>query len=255
MTSRLHNLWAQGRPALNFFLTIPNAWTAELMARAGFDALTLDMQHGLIGYDTALHQLQAIGTTGTVPLVRLQWNEPSIIMKMLDAGAAGLICPMIETAEDTAAFVRACRYPPDGIRSYGPLRAGRLADGDYFQTANRQVLAFAMIETAAAADNLEAIAAVSGLSGLFVGPYDLSASLGLERMGDIHDPTLQTVLKRVLAACEKHELIPGVYGGSVEHLLDLAGMGFRLLSTGDDTKLLEQGARGLLGKLREGGGR
>ena len=255
MTSRLRNLWAQGQPAYNLFLTIPNAWTAELMARAGFDAVTLDMQHGLIDFSTALQQLQAISATDTVPLVRLQWNEPSIIMKMLDAGAAGLICPMIETAEDTAAIVRACHYPPAGIRSYGPIRAGRLAGGDYFQTANREVLAFAMIETAAAAGNLEAIAAVPGLSGLFVGPYDLSASLGLERMGDVHDPSLMAVLKRVLAACEKHGLIPGVYGGSVEHLLDLAGMGFRLLSTGDDTKLLEQGARGLLGKLREGGGR
>jgi len=250
MTSRLHNLWAQGRPALNFFLTIPNAWTAELMARAGFDALTLDMQHGLIGYDTALHQLQAIGTTSTVPLVRLQWNEPSIIMKMLDAGAAGLICPMIETAEDTAAFVRACRYPPDGIRSYGPLRAGRLADGDYFQTANRHVLAFAMIETAAAASNLEAIAAVPGLSGLFVGPYDLSVSMGLKGVADIHDPALRAVLERVLAACGKKGLIPGIYSGNVEHFAELSAMGFRLISTGDDTKLLERGARELLGKMR-----
>ena len=249
MTSRLRNLWAQGRPALNFFLTIPNAWTAELMARAGFDALTLDMQHGLIDYQTALHQLQAISTTDTVPLVRLQWNEASIIMKMLDAGAAGLICPMIETAEDTAAFVRACRYPPDGIRSYGPLRAGRLSGGDYFQTANREVLAFAMIETAGAAGKLEAIAEVPGLSGLFVGPYDLSVSMGLKEVADIHDPALSAVLRRVLAACEKNGLIPGIYSGNLEHLAELSGMGFRLISTGDDTKLLERGARELLGEL------
>ncbi|MCO6490071.1 MAG: hypothetical protein J5I98_16790 [Phaeodactylibacter sp.] len=253
MTSRLQNLWAQGLPAYNFFLTIPNAWTAELMARAGFDAVTLDMQHGLIDFATALQQLQAISTTETVPLVRLQWNEPSIVMKMLDAGAAGLICPMIDTADDAADFVRACRYPPAGIRSYGPIRAGRLAPGDYFRKANEDVLAFAMIETASAAENLEAIAAVPGLSGLFVGPFDLSISLGLEWAGDIHDPALQSVLKRVLAACGKHGLIPGVYGGSVPHMLDLAGMGFRLVSTGDDTKLLEQGARGVLEELRGSG--
>lgn len=253
MTSRLQNLWAQGQPAYNFFLTIPNAWTAELVARAGFDAVTLDMQHGLIDFATALQQLQAIGTTETVPLVRLQWNEPSIIMKMLDAGAAGLICPMIDTAEDTAAFVRACHYPPEGIRSYGPIRAGRLAPGDYFREANEEVLAFAMIETASAAENLEAIAAVPGLSGLFVGPYDLSVSLGQQRIADIYDPVLRDVLRRVLAACAENGLIPGIYGGSAEHLRELSGMGFRLLSTGDDTKLLEQGAQALLGELRRSG--
>ncbi len=250
MTSRLHSQWAQGRPAFNFFLTIPNAWTAEVMARTGFDAITLDMQHGLIDFATALQQLQAISTTGALPFVRLQWNEPSLIMKMLDAGAAGLICPMIETVEDTLAFVRACRYPPEGIRSYGPIRAGRLAEGNYFQTANREVLAFAMIETASAADNLAAIAAVPGLSGLFVGPYDLSVSMGLERVADIHAPALRRVLERVLAACEKNGLIPGIYSGNTPHLAELSAMGFRLISTGDDTKLLEQGAKALLGELR-----
>lgn len=253
MTSRLRGRWAEGRPAYNFFLTIPNAWTAEIMARTGFDAITLDMQHGLIDFATALQQLQAIGTTGAVPLARLQWNEPSHIMKMLDAGAAGLICPMIETAEDTLAFVRACRYPPEGIRSYGPIRAGRLAKGNYFQTANREALAFAMIETASAADNLEAIAAVPGLSGLFVGPYDLSVSMGVEQVADIHGPALRSVLDRVLAACKTKGLIPGIYSGNTGHLAELSAMGFRLISTGDDTKLLEQGARALLQELRESG--
>ena len=250
MNARLRNQWAQGRSSYNFFLTIPNAWTAELMARTGFDAITLDMQHGLIDFSIALQQLQAISTTKAVPFVRLQWNEPSIIMKMLDAGAAGLICPMIETADDAAAFVRACLYPPAGNRSYGPVRAGRLAESDYFKTANQQVLTFAMIETASAAENLEAIAAVPGLSGLFVGPYDLSVSMGIEQVADIHDPTLRAVLERVLAACEKHGLVPGIYSGNTEHLRELSEMGFRLISTGDDSKLLEQAARVLLGEMR-----
>ncbi|MCB0551355.1 MAG: 2,4-dihydroxyhept-2-ene-1,7-dioic acid aldolase [Lewinellaceae bacterium] len=250
MTSRLRNQWAQGLPTYNFFLTIPNAWTAELMARSGFESITLDMQHGLIDFQTALHQLQAIGTTDAVPLVRLPWNEPSIIMKMLDAGAAGLICPMIDTAEEAAAFVRACHYPPAGIRSYGPIRAARLAEGDYFQTAHSTLLTFAMIETASAADNLEAIAAVPGLSGLFVGPYDLSVSLGIKGIADIHDPALRAVLERVLKACQKHQLISGIHSGNTEHLAELSGMGFQLLSTGDDTGLLEKGAKDLLGALR-----
>ncbi len=243
MPNPLRERWAEGQPTLNLFLTIPNAWTAELMAQSGFDALTLDMQHGLIDFNTALSMLQAINTTDTVPLVRLPWNEPSIIMKMLDAGAAGLICPMIDTAREATAFVRSCHYPPDGIRSFGPIRAARLTEEDYFETANREVLAFVMIETASAAEHLEAIAATPGLDGLFVGPFDLSVSLGLEKIADIHDPELNAILQRVLKTCEKNELISGIYTQSLEHAATLAHMGFRLISTGDDTSMLAQAAK------------
>lgn len=251
MSQRLRQKWALNQPALNFFLTIPNAWTAELAAHSGFDALTLDLQHGLISADTALPMLQAISTTSAVPLVRLPWNEPSVIMKMLDAGAAGLICPMIDTAEEAARFARACRYPPEGIRSFGPIRARLLEEGDYFQVANRKVLAFAMIETASSLNMLEAIAATPGLDGLFVGPFDLSVSLGLKRIADIHDPTLNNALKSVLAACRRHQLAPAVYTGSIAHAAELAAMGYRLISIGDDTAILAEGARNKLAELQK----
>ena len=251
MSQLLRQKWALKQTALNLFLTIPNSWTAEMMAHSGFDALTLDMQHGLISVDSALHMLQAITTTPTVPFVRLPWNEPSIIMKMLDAGAAGLICPMIDTAEEAAQFARACRYPPEGIRSFGPIRARLLEEDDYFQVANRQVLAFAMIETASSLHMLEAIAATPGLDGLFVGPFDLSVSLGLKRLADIHDPILNDALKSVLASCKRHRLVPAIYTGSMAHAAELAAMGFQLISPGDDTGILAEGARQKLEALRK----
>lgn len=250
MSQLLRQKWALNQPALNLFLTIPNSWTAELIAHTGFDALTLDLQHGLISPDSALPMLQAISTRAVTPLVRLPWNDPAVIMKMLDAGAAGLICPMIDTAEEAAQFVRACRYPPEGSRSFGPIRARLLEEGNYFQQANRQVLAFAMIETASALNMLESIAATPGLDGLFVGPFDLSVSLGLDRIADIHHPTLHNALKNVLAACKRHRLVPAVYTGTIAHAAELAGMGFRLLSIGDDTAILSEGARQKLEELR-----
>lgn len=243
-TSPLRQRWHNGHPTLNALLTIPSPWTAELMAHAGYDVLTLDMQHGLIDYATALGMLQAMAPTEVVPMARLRWNAPSHIMQMLDAGAWGLICPMIDTAEDVRRFVGACRYPPRGYRSFGPQRARLYSEGDYFQTANDEVLAFAMVETAAAVDNLEDLAAVPELDGLFIGPYDLSVSLGLERLVDVHDPALRRVLDRVLALCARHDLVPAIYTGSVEDAVFLAGLGFRLVTVGQDTGLLEAAARG-----------
>jgi 4-hydroxy-2-oxoheptanedioate aldolase len=246
----LFQIWDKHQVALNGFLSIPSAWTAELMSHTGYDALTIDMQHGLIDYQVALSILQAISTTHTVPLVRLQWNEPSMIMKMLDAGAMGLICPMIETAEDTRQFIKACRYPPDGNRSYGPVRAKLVMGDQYFKRSGNLVLKFAMIETAAAAENLEEIAAVQGLDGLFIGPYDLSVSLGIEQIANIEDPTLRATIDRVLQLCEKNDLIAGVFTGSLENAITLAKIGFKLVSHAYDSNLLKEMASSRVNILR-----
>ena len=136
----LKRLWQEGKIALNAWLTIPSAWSAEVMAHVGYDALTIDLQHGLIDYQTALAMLQAISTTAVVPLVRAPWNEPAMIMRLLDAGAYGVICPMVNTRLEAEAFVQACRYPPAGNRSFGPSRATIYAGEDYFSFANQTVL-------------------------------------------------------------------------------------------------------------------
>ena len=198
MQTRLQHIWAAGRSATNAWLTIPSPWTAELVAAAGFDSVTIDLQHGLIGYETAVAMLQAMSGSDAVPLARLEWNDPATIMRMLDAGALGLICPLINTAAECAAFVGACRYPPAGYRSYGPIRAGLRWGTDYFAQANVSVTALAMIETAQGLENVAEIAATPGLDGLYVGPFDLSISLGLARPADFTDPVLLAALDAVL---------------------------------------------------------
>lgn len=236
-------------PMNNVFLTTPNNWTAELMAHAGFDSLTLDMQHGLIDLATAVSMLQAISTTATIPLVRAQWNTPAHLMQMLDAGAQGIICPMIYTARDAEDFVAACRYPPAGIRSFGPIRAQLYASKDYFETANDSILKFAMIETKEAYENLEAIAAVEGLTGIYVGPFDLSVSLGLKKKADFNSPELLNILQGVLKTASQMSLKTGVYTVRPEDAKKVKAMGFDLVSCGDDTGILKAGAAGLLKNL------
>lgn len=249
-TERLREQWQQGRPTYNLFLGIPSPWTAELVGHTGFESVTLDMQHGLMDFGTAVTMLQAIQGTPAVPLARLRWNEPSHIMQMLDAGAAGLICPMINTAADVQAFLGACRFPPEGIRSFGPIRAGLYHAGEYRTSAYDTLLTFAMIETAAAVENLEAIAAVPGLSGLFVGPYDLSISLGFEKTADVHDPALLAVLDQVLDACTRHQLFAGIHTGNSAHATLLAERGYQLISCGDDSEVLAAAARRKLDRIK-----
>jgi 4-hydroxy-2-oxoheptanedioate aldolase len=239
MQTRLQHIWATGRSATNAWLTIPSPWTAELMAAAGFDSVTIDLQHGLIGYETAVAMLQAMSGSDAVPLARLEWNDPATIMRMLDAGALGLICPLINTAAECAAFVGACRYPPAGYRSYGPMRAGLRWGPDYFAQANGSVTALAMIETAQGLENVAEIAATPGLDGLYVGPFDLSISLGLAKPADFTDPVLLAALDAVLAAAARHDLVTGIYAGSPENALMLARRGFRLVTAAQDTALLQ----------------
>ncbi len=163
--------WRKGQPAIGGWCSIPATTTAEVMAQQGFDWLCIDTQHGLIDYTTALPMLTAISTSPTtMPFVRVPWSEPSIIMKYLDAGAYGLIVPMIETKEDAERVVWAARYAPLGQRSVGPARATVYAGADYLDHANEEIAIAVMIETPKALENLEAIASVEGIDALYIGP-------------------------------------------------------------------------------------
>jgi 4-hydroxy-2-oxoheptanedioate aldolase len=176
--NRLRQIWSEGKPVLNGWCSIGSAFSAEAMAHQGWDALTLDGQHGLIGYSEMVAMLQAISTTDVVPIVRVSWNAPGEIMKALDAGAYGIICPMISTRAECEAFVGACRYPPAGYRSFGPLRASIYGGADYASESNGEILTLAMIETAEGLENVEEIAATPGLDGIYIGPSDLSLATG-----------------------------------------------------------------------------
>ncbi len=247
----LLELWNRGAVAYTGWLSIPSAWSAEIMARAGYDAVVVDMQHGLADSGGLLTMLQAIGAAGVPGLVRAPWNEPSALMRALDAGAHGVICPMVNTREECEAFVAACRYPPRGFRSFGPTRSLVSIAPDYVARATSFSLTFAQIETAAGLANVEAIAAVPGLDGLYVGPYDLSLDLGLAEPGNLHDPQLAKACASVLEAAERHHLVAGIYTGSAEAGAEMASLGFRCVNIANDSNLLQRAAAEGLQRVRE----
>ncbi len=198
--NRLKAKWQRGEPTFGGWLLIPSSFAAEVMARQGFDYLCVDMQHGLIGYQVALEMLQAIGTTDSVPLVRVPQNDFGMINKMLDAGAHGIVIPMVNSAEEAREAVRACRYAPEGARSFGPSRAALSAGPDYFATANQSVACIPLIETREAVDALDEILAVPGIDAIYVGPNDLSISLGLPPALD-NSGAYQEAYQRIAKAC------------------------------------------------------
>src|SRR5438067_7231615 len=171
--------WREGKPAVGAWLSLPNSFSAELMAQQGFDYLTIDMQHGLIDYADAVHMLQAISTTTVTPFVRVPWNDPATIMKVLDFGAYGVLVPLINTAEDAAKAVAACRYPPVGMRSSGPVRAVHYGGADYLAHANDEIVVMGMVETKEGLANLDAICATPGLDAIYIGPSGLAFVLDM----------------------------------------------------------------------------
>ena len=222
--------WVQGRRTINGWLSIPSSFAAEVMAHQGWDSLTIDLQHGVVDYQTAVGMLQAISTTAVVPMVRVPWLDPGIVMKMLDAGSYGVICPMINNRAEAETFVRACRYPPRGNRSIGPIRATLYAGADYARHANETVLAIAMIETAQALDNLDAILATEGLDGIYVGPSDLGSALGCPPVLDPVEPTVTTAIEQVLQAAKKAGLWAGIHTGAPDYARRMHQLGFDFIS-------------------------
>ena len=249
----LRAIWAQQRAALGGWLTVPSSVSAEIMAHAGFDWVCIDMQHGLIDYAQMVHMLQGISSSQTVPLVRIPRNEPGIIGKSLDAGAWGIIVPMVNSQEDAEAAVAACRYAPLGIRSYGPLRANYSSGFDYFDRANREVACIVMVETRVAVDNVEAIVSVPGVDAVYIGPADLSVTLGLSPAPDHSEPSFADALERVIDACRRHDVVPGI-AGNAETAVKRLEQGFRLVEVASDARLLGVGAGNALERVRPSAG-
>src|SRR5215208_3228546 len=236
-------MWAAGKAVVNGWLAIPNVFSAETMAHAGWHALTIDMQHGVVDYDAALAMLTAISTTSVAPVVRVPWLDPGIIMKMLDAGAYAIICPMVNTREDAERFVSAMRYPPQGSRSFGPIRALLHAGPDYPQHANATVIAFAMIETRQALDNLDQILSVEGLDAVYIGPADLSLALGCRPVFDDVDPPIAQAIEHILAKAGEHGVVPCIHNATPEYALRMIEKGFRFVTIASDARLMAAGAQ------------
>src|SRR3972149_704764 len=203
-------LWQEDTPALGGWPSTPSSFSAEIMAHQGLDWLCVDTQHGVIGYDAAVPMLQAISTSKVTPIVRVPWNEPSIIMKMLDAGACGGIVRWVNRRARGGAAAQACRYPPRGIRSYGPTRAAYYAGFDYFAHANDEVLCIPQIETVEALENLDDILGVAGIDAVYIGPMDLSISMGITPEMDGEAPEYVAARRRIVEGCRRHGVVPGV---------------------------------------------
>ena len=206
--NKLRSIWQGGGAAVNGWLAIANSFSAETMAQQGWDSLTVDLQHGMVDYQSMIPMLQAISTTETVPIVRVPWLEPGILMKVLDAGAYAVICPMVNTREDAQRLVAYTHYAPQGTRSFGPIRATLYGGADYFQHANRTIVTFAMIETAQALDNLDAILSVEGLDAVYIGPSDLSISLGCKPSFDELETKAEQAVAHILARARHHGVSP-----------------------------------------------
>jgi len=250
--NKLKEIFKKGGSAINGWLQIPNSFTAELMANQSWDSLTLDMQHGVIDYSHAISMLQAISTTNVVPLARVNWNEPGQIMKILDAGAYGIICPMVSNRKEAENFVQACMYPPRGYRSYGPIRGLVYGGPDYADEANNEILKFAMIETKESLDNLDEIMQTPGLDGIYIGPADLSLAIGEKPSFDKPegDPVYEVIMK-ILEHAKKNKIIAGIQNGQPEYADKMIKKGFQLVTIGTDQRFMTAAAKAALGIIRK----
>ncbi len=244
--NRLRRIWSEGQTATGLLLVVPSAYSAEVLAHQGWDFLFVDMQHSAIDERAATDMLTAISTTDTTPLVRVPGLDPGMVGKMLDAGAYGIICPMIDTAEEARRLVEACRYPPLGNRSCGPFRARLYGGADYVEHANETVLTLAMIETRKALENLEEIVAVPGLDAVYVGPSDLSFALGLTPKCDQEEKVFLEAMDRVVRAANAQGVVAGIHNGAAAYAQRMIDLGFRLVSISTDVDLMTAGCRDIL---------
>ena len=244
--------WRENQAVVNGWLAIPSAFSAETMAHQGWDSLTIDMQHGVVDYQVAVTMLAAIATTPTMPVVRVPWLDVATIMKMLDAGAYGIICPMVNSRADAETFVAACRYAPKGMRSFGPIRALLYAGADYPQHANDTVMPIAMIETKKALDNLDEILSVEGLAAVYIGPADLSLALGCTPKFDQEEKPVVEAIDLILRKAREKGVVAGIHNGTPEYALRMIEKGFRFVTIGSDARLMAAGAQGVIGKMKAG---
>lgn len=238
--------WTHNKPALNGWLSIACPFTAEIIAAQDYDAVTIDLQHGLIGYEVATTMLQAMRASGVTPIVRVPWLDPTAIMKMLDAGARGIICPMVNNREEAERLVSYMRYPPAGTRSFGPIRANLVMGNDYISHANDQIICLAMIETADGLANLEEILTTPGLDGIYIGPGDLTLSITGRRYRaglDREEPEMVEIIKGILRKTQEAGLHACLHTGSPAYAAKAVGWGFDLVTLTNDARLLTDAAR------------
>lgn len=249
MTVSFRKRLAEGRPLLGALLQMPLPEVAEIFATAGYDWLFVDLEHSAMDPRQALDLLVAVDSR--VPcVVRVPWNDEAAIKKVLDAGATGVIVPLVNTPEDARLAVGRCKYPPTGFRSVGITRAQRfdLDFAGYMQRANDDIAVIVQIEHVDAVRNIDAILDVPGIDGVFVGPFDLSGSMG--KPGRIDDPEVQSAIARVVEACGSRNLALCAYAHTPEHARRYRALGYRVIGLCTDYIVLARAAKAYLEEAR-----
>ena len=226
--------------AFGCWLKVPSSVTAEVAALSGFDYVCIDMQHGFSARKDLIPMLPAIPTHAPRAIVRVPSNEPSVIGWALDAGATGVIVPLVNSAEEAEKAVKACLYPSKGNRSMGPTRAERVFGEEYVQGVENSIQCLPMIETLDALNNLESILSVDGVDSIYVGPSDLSVNLGLPKGNNDGNPKFDEALEMIVSSCEKYNVVPGIHANS--SLADIRQQqGFRILTVVEDDGAMSTG--------------
>jgi len=246
LKNRLKEILGRGEVALGITVSIGHPDITDILGKIGFDYINFDTQHTPLSIETVQSMMQAMSYSQSTPIVRVQWNDFAMINRALDIGAHGIIVPFVNTKEDAIKAVQYATYPPKGMRSYGPRRAS-LRDPDYMATVDKEILILPQIETKEALDNMEDILSVDGIAAFFVGPYDLSRSLGV--FTKWNHPIFEKAIKRVIEAAEKSGTAPGLLA-PIEESEKTIGRGFKLINIGGDTSFLTQAATSKLQKAR-----
>lgn len=244
---------AAGTGTIGGWCAIPSVFSAELIGRCGFDWVCIDTQHGLIGYDQLTGMIQGLSITGTPVVVRVPWNQPDHIMKALDAGAQGIIVPMVNTAEDARQAVEAVKYPPEGTRSWGPVRAALDVPGYAPDVANRRTIVVPMIETREGVANMDEILSTPGVDAAYVGPSDLALAHGIAPTLNATDSEHVRLIESILAACNRNGVIPGIHTDGIDNALRWRELGFRMMTLASDAVLMRQAASAAVRVFNEDG--
>jgi 4-hydroxy-2-oxoheptanedioate aldolase len=252
VSNPLREAWAEGRTAFGLWSAIPSSFSAELVAGTDVDYVCVDQQHGVVDFASMVPMLQAIEAAGATPITRVLSNDPFRIMKALDAGAWGVIVPLVNGAEEAARAVAACRYPPHGIRSYGPIRAASVIGSRNPEDLAGEVLCLVMVETREALENVGEIAATPRVDGIYIGPADLAISLGIPPTMDITGDAHIEAVRRIRDACHEHGIAAGIQAASGESAKKHAEAGFDMVTVATDAALLSAAAHQEVSAARGG---
>ena len=243
-------LWREDRPAFGTWLSSCSPLVAEQLGALGFDWLVVDGEHSPVDIQTMVQMFQAISIGSSIPMARVHWNDAVEIKRILDGGAYGVVVPCVNSPDEAARAVAACRYPPDGSRGFGPGRGMLYGGPDYAAHANEEIACIIQIETVRAAETVDEILSVPGIDAVMIGPADLAMDMGIPVAIDNPDPDHRALCETVFASCRKHRVAPGIFTGGAEEAKRRAGEGWRFLPIGSDTMFLMQGAGAALGSAR-----